>query len=307
MNARPIVSVIIAAFNAEDYIVTAVSSALAQTMTQLEVIVVNDGSTDATSSTLQSIHDERVRLYNLAANQGPSFCRNYAIERAEGDWIAILDSDDWWDPRRLDVLLQTAIGNQAHVVCDDLYLVRDEASAPQSTYLKSRETVIGQFTELTTITALRMICDDYGVLQPLIRTNFLKENSIWYKDNHRFGEDFVFLLDCLMAGATMMLYPLPYYYYRVGRASASASAENPIGQCNMMEELLSSPPYNRIPQIRRALQERLNKKRLIVEGIRVQQLFKQRQMLDGLASVIQHPRLLAGYARSVKQKLMNSY
>jgi succinoglycan biosynthesis protein ExoO len=307
VKPRPIVSVIIAAFNAEEYIVTAVSSALSQTMTQLEVIVVDDGSTDATVSRIQSIHDERVRLYTLASNQGPSFCRNYAIERAQGDWIAILDSDDWWDPTRLDVLLGCAIQNQAHVVCDDLYLVKDETSTPQNTYLKSRETVIGRVHELTTISPLMMIHDDYGVLQPLIQADFLRKNSIGYKDSHRFGEDFVLLLDCLMAGAKMMLYPVPYYYYRYGHASASASAENPIGQCTLLGELLSSPPYNRMPQIRNALQEKLTRKRLVVEEARVKQLFKQKQVWDGITTVLQHPRLLVGYARSVKRKVMNSW
>lgn len=302
MKPRPVVSVVIAAFNAEAYIARAISSVLAQTVTELEVIVVDDGSTDATVSRIQSIHDDRVRLYTQTSNQGPSFCRNYAIERAQGEWIAILDSDDWWDPSRLDVLLGYGIQHQAHVVCDDLYLVKDEVSTPQNTYLKSRETVIGRIADVTMISPLRMIHDDFGVLQPLMRADFLRENSIRYKDSHRFGEDFVFLLDCLISGAKMMLYPVPYYYYRTGHASASTSAENPLGQCNLLEELISSPPYNRMPDIKEALKQRLNKKRLILEELRARELFQQKHVLEGLTAVLHHPGLLVGYARSLRGK-----
>lgn len=303
MNPRPFVSVIIAAFNAEEYVVKAISSVLSQTLSQVEVIVVDDASTDATVARVNSIRDDRVRLYAEDINRGPSFCRNYAIERSQGDWIAILDSDDWWDPTRLEVLLQ--YGENLDIVCDDLYLVADEGLLPKTTYLKSREAVIGRVSAPRMITPLMMVHDDYGVLQPLVRTDFLRKNSIRYKDHHRFGEDFVFLLDCLMAGAKMMLYPVPYYYYRTGHASSSASSENPIGQCALLEELMTEPRYREIDNIMDVLQEKLSRKRLIVEELRAKQLFHNRKFVKGITTVLQHPGLLVGYARSIKTKMTN--
>ena len=90
-------SCVIAAFNAEHMIRSAVSSALRQTRAVLEVIVVDDGSTDATADVVARIEDPRVRLLSQA-NAGPAAARNAGIAVARGEWIGFLDSDDLWLP-----------------------------------------------------------------------------------------------------------------------------------------------------------------------------------------------------------------
>lgn len=100
------VSVIIPAYNVEKYLSTAITSALDQTYSLTEVIVVNDGSVDQTATIAENYQsaDSRVRLFNQE-NQGLSGARNSGIRLAAGDIIAFLDADDWWHPRYLEKMV----------------------------------------------------------------------------------------------------------------------------------------------------------------------------------------------------------
>jgi GT2 family glycosyltransferase len=94
-------SVVIPAFNAAPTVRSAVGSTLSQTVPVLEVIVVDDGSTDDTADVVAAIDDPRVRVVSQA-NGGPSAARNAGIAAARGEWVAFLDSDDLWLPRYVE-------------------------------------------------------------------------------------------------------------------------------------------------------------------------------------------------------------
>ena len=96
----PLVSVIIPVYNGERYIVQAVESALRQTFTNLEIIVVDDGSTDRTQQVLQPYFD-RIR-YIYQENQGVAAARNIACQLAQGEFLAFLDADDYFLPSKLE-------------------------------------------------------------------------------------------------------------------------------------------------------------------------------------------------------------
>lgn len=102
-------SVVVPAFNAAQTVTSAVESALAQTETDLEVIVVDDGSSDATGELVSKITDPRVRLVSQT-NRGLSAARNAGITAARGTYIAFLDSDDLWLPRFLELTYRALEG-----------------------------------------------------------------------------------------------------------------------------------------------------------------------------------------------------
>lgn len=97
---HPLVSVVIPAYNAARYLTGSIPSVLAQTWTDFELIVVNDGSTDATEACVESFDDARIRLISQA-NRGLAGARNGGIRAARGEFIAFLDADDLWHPEKL--------------------------------------------------------------------------------------------------------------------------------------------------------------------------------------------------------------
>jgi glycosyltransferase involved in cell wall biosynthesis len=95
--AEPVFSVVIAAHNAARTLPSTVRSVLAQTRSDFEIVVVDDGSTDGTHEALRSISDDRI-AYVRQTNQGPAAARNVGVERSVGEYVSLLDSDDLWLP-----------------------------------------------------------------------------------------------------------------------------------------------------------------------------------------------------------------
>jgi glycosyltransferase involved in cell wall biosynthesis len=98
---NPKVSVVIPTYNRATTVPRAIESVLAQTVTDLEIIVVDDGSSDDTGMVLGEMFGDRIR-YQAQANQGASVARNKGVEEARGEWIAFLDSDDLWEREKLE-------------------------------------------------------------------------------------------------------------------------------------------------------------------------------------------------------------
>jgi len=97
----PKVSVVVPTYNRAGKVGATIASVLAQTFTDLEVIVVDDGSTDETGELLGETFGNRIR-YIVQANQGASVARNKGIEESRGEWVAFLDSDDLWAKDKLE-------------------------------------------------------------------------------------------------------------------------------------------------------------------------------------------------------------
>jgi len=104
--AKPRVSVVIPTYNRQDLVVEAIESVLAQTYTGFEVIVVDDGSTDETAARIEPYLD-RVN-YRTQENRGVAAARNTGIRLAQGEFVCFLDSDDLWEPAKLETQLRFA-------------------------------------------------------------------------------------------------------------------------------------------------------------------------------------------------------
>ncbi|MGQ0620475.1 MAG: glycosyltransferase family 2 protein [Panacagrimonas sp.] len=103
MNATPpLVTVIIATLNRAQLVPEAIKSVQAQTMSDFEIIVVDDGSSDGTSDVVRAIGDPRIRVLRHESRRGLSAGRNTGLREARGTWVGFLDDDDRWHPDKLE-------------------------------------------------------------------------------------------------------------------------------------------------------------------------------------------------------------
>jgi succinoglycan biosynthesis protein ExoO len=207
---NPLVSVIIPTYNVERYIEEAINSVLKQTFAQFEIIVVDDGSSDQTVPLVQRYNDPRIQLHINEQNSGPSFTRNRAMELAQGEWVALLDSDDWWEETRLEKLL-AAVTPDTALVADDFFWIVDGETVPYNTYFKEKNLA---FTKVQEVSLPDMITWDLGPLKPMFRKSFLTQHRIKYRNDVKYGEDFLLVFECLARGGNMLLLPEAYYYRR---------------------------------------------------------------------------------------------
>ncbi|WP_380872517.1 glycosyl transferase [Sphingomonas sp. DBB INV C78] len=218
----PLVSIIVPAFDAEPFIAATLASASAQTLRDIEIIVVDDVSHDRTPEIVAAaaVQDPRIRLIRQPRNGGPSVARNTGIAAATGTWIALLDADDRYEPDRLERMVACAERHDADLVSDNLLLVPEERPddtrpmIPPAILDSERTLGIAEFVR-------RNIADpeapdaNYGFLKPLMRRAFLAEHAIRYDESVRFAEDFALYAHCLRAGARWWMMPQPLYRYLV--------------------------------------------------------------------------------------------
>jgi succinoglycan biosynthesis protein ExoO len=222
------VSVIIPTYNVAATIRRAIASALAQTRPPLEILCVDDCSTDGTRALLEELaaQDQRVRVWQQPHNQGPSAARNRAIEAASGDWIAILDGDDAWRPQRLEAML--AASQDADIVMDNLIL-HDLAAGVDTRIGHTPQWDRRRISLAEFFRNSRSGRFQYSILKPIIRRSFLEAGQLRYPQDQRYGEDLIFYAECLRQGARMLLLRDAYYVYstRMGEVTGTL---NPASQ-----------------------------------------------------------------------------
>ena len=116
-HSRPLISVIMPCFNAEEYVSEAINSVIKQSYPNIELIIVDDGSSDNSYAICQSfVAEKKIKINSLKqANKGPYPARNNALSHAQGAYIAFLDADDYWDKDCLTLLAQAIEDNQVDV------------------------------------------------------------------------------------------------------------------------------------------------------------------------------------------------
>lgn len=301
---------IIPAYNTAEYIVRAIESVLEQTEQSLEVVVVDDASTDDTAQTIRGISDERVRLFVNEQNRGPSYSRNRAIDEAKGEWIAPLDSDDWFAPGRLERLLRVAGDEGADMVADDVYRIEDGADRPYGTLLG-----LGgwRFSGLRRVGATEFVRTNMpgrrvprlGLTKPLIKRDFLVRHDLHYDGRIKGDEDFHLYLGCLVEGARLVVLPEPYYFYR-SREGSIASERRLIWLRNLREgnmRLLHQARTDGDDELVHALSERLRAIDQNVAYYKAVQPLKERNFSEALAQILRNPAVFALFAASVSQIL----
>ena len=123
------VSVIMPSFNTAKFIKESINSVLAQTYKNFEFIIIDDCSTDNTDEVVAKYNDDRIKYLKNEQNSGAAFSRNRALREAKGKWIAFLDSDDLWEPLKLEKQIRFMEDNDYHFSYTN-YIEIDEESRP---------------------------------------------------------------------------------------------------------------------------------------------------------------------------------
>ncbi len=117
MQRQILISVIIPFYNAQNFLAEAINSVQSQTYIHWELLLINDGSTDRSTDIAKEFaeRDSRIKLLSLSRNAGAGVSRNLGTTKATGDYIAFLDADDRWIPKKLEIQLQFMLKHHCSV------------------------------------------------------------------------------------------------------------------------------------------------------------------------------------------------
>lgn len=228
-SIQPDVTFVIAAYNSAETILPAIESALAQKSVTLEIIVVDDCSTDTTRDVVSAIaqSDPRVRLITFESNQGPGGARNAGIDAATGRWIAVLDSDDVIQPNRTERMIARAERMSAQIAVDNLDVVYTDGRPTETMFENAFLQQHGMLTLEAFITSnvLFRSTFNFGYMKPMFQRAFLTANDLRFHPTLRIGEDYLLLASALAAGGLCAIEPTPGYIYNIREGSISRVLE----------------------------------------------------------------------------------
>ena len=219
-----LVTIIIPAYNVEQYIQRCIQSCCEQTYKRIEIIVVNDGSQDNTWPIIQMLanNDQRVICINKN-NEGVSVARNVALDASSGDWVLFLDSDDWLEKNAVESLLNH-IDNEDILVCSDCYFVYGDKDVQKKDCQnngyedeKSTQHELMRYIGQTSKFRLGSSC------YKLFNRKIIEKYKLRFVSGIHQGEDglFTFQYICRIRGAVYFRDPLWNIYDRPGSACNS--------------------------------------------------------------------------------------
>lgn len=189
---RPLVSVVMPVRNAGNFLLEAIKSILNQTYKNLELIIVNDASTDETSRILSSFKDKRIMIFKNKTRFGVTKSANLAISKAKGKYIARMDGDDIADLERIEKQVNflnknknvVAVGGQCELINSDGIKIGEKRFPFENDEIR------------------KMIFSSVPLQQPtlMVNTKLLPKNFVWYDENYSSAEELELLFKLFKFG-----------------------------------------------------------------------------------------------------------
>jgi succinoglycan biosynthesis protein ExoO len=181
---------------------------------------------------------------------GAGYSRNCALENATGRWIAVLDSDDWYAPQRLERLVAFAQQMQAEMVTDLSARISEEGHI-----LGAAWTTFGKNPRQPRCYTVEEVIRFHPAFKPLIEADFLRRHGIRYPEHIRQSQDYAFCMEILIKGARFAVLPEPLYFYRVrSHSSITATYARGYDQIQLSCEYLCQLPQT-TPHLQRLLRK----------------------------------------------------
>lgn len=204
---HPKISIIVPVYKAENYLHRCVDSLLAQTFSDFEVLLIDDGSPDRSGEICDEYakKDNRIRVFHKE-NGGVSSARQCGIDNAEGEYTIHADPDDWVEATMLEELYAKAKEEDADmVICDYWLEYRDNNIRKNlNVFNTDNEVLISRLVRGNLL----------GILwNKLIRRDFINDNNISFVDGLNFCEDWIFIIKILSKKAKVSYLSIPFYHY----------------------------------------------------------------------------------------------
>lgn len=228
----PKVSIIIPVFNVQVYLARCINSLLQQTLADIEIILIDDGSTDQSRDIIQTYAQQDVRIkYYTQLNQGPSIARNVGIKLAAGQYIGFVDSDDWIEATMYHHMYEIAEEHKLNMVmCNHIHDYDEKPSLVEN--LDVPENAVLQREEITRFLLPKLFKDDsYSSLcNKLFKREFIKSIQAEMITGVNYGEDLLFLLTVFDNLDKTYFINTPYYHYVHNNNSLTNRRHNDFNQ-----------------------------------------------------------------------------
>lgn len=230
---EPLVSVIIPCYNSEKYVEKSIRSAINQNYSNIEIIVIDDCSIDRTYNIVKSIDSNKIKLLRNNVNKGVSYSRNFGISIAKGEWIAFLDSDDYWDKNKISLQMENAINQKASFVfCSTAYINEHDM---KSSYILE---VPNAITYRSLLKQNKISCSSVLIKKRLMTLYKMEDDSL--------HEDYYCWLRILKNGEKAIGINKPLLYYRL---TNNGKSSNKFKALKMQDKVYKKMNINRLTRI----------------------------------------------------------
>lgn len=231
-------SIIVPVYNTERYIMNCYKSIVADGFSDLEIIFINDGSTDNSLDILQSIakFDNRVKVISQE-NQGVSVARNRGLKAATGDYISFIDSDDEYQGDIFQNLNSMLLSDPVDLVI--FQMTHKKMSNLKINHLErfNKREFDDNFSDefKCCLEKIYMDFNFFSSCTKIIKRDIIENNKVEFPKYHKIGEDAIFSFQIYDIARTYLLLDADYYYYRIRNGSAM---DTPKNQERLLDELI---------------------------------------------------------------------
>ena len=277
------ISIIIPCYNIENYISQCLESVMSQSYSNLEIICINDGSTDKTLHLLQDFasKDKRVIVIDQQ-NMGLSATRNVGIQKSTGEYIMFVDADDWLD---LDTLAICMTSSPADLICFSYNRIFTTEVQPRKFSLNGN--FDAEFIQRRVLGLIGEELKDPSQADSLVTawakiysSELIKVNQVRFTDTKLIGtEDLLFNIQYLEIAKTVRIVDAPYYFYRKNNASSLTSLYKPtlFENWKNLYKIIEKIIENKPAEFKLALQNRIC---LSVIGVGLNETFSPKSYSD---------------------------
>lgn len=209
------ISIIIPVFNTSKYLNKCIQSVIDQSLKEMEIILINDGSTDESKRIIQSFAEKDKRVFFIdGKNEGVSAARNKGIDVAQGEFVGFIDSDDWVEPKMFETLFLKAKEADADLAICNLVLKEEGKNKVIRLDLENKISDINSNRTKELVNLMRFKYD-FGNCNKIYSAHIIKHNKLLFAENMKVYEDLLFNLCYFQYSQKAIIVNEAMYHYRI--------------------------------------------------------------------------------------------